>query len=105
TAISPPPPPDFTPPPYTTLFRSRAGAGAGRGAGARSRARAAILDLVDDPRRALDERGARSDRAARNAGLAAAPRRRIRSDGDGRTEEHTSELQSPAHLVCRLLLV
>src|SRR5690348_17986827 len=24
--------------------------------------------------------------------------------GDGRSEEHTSELQSPVHLVCRLLL-
>src|SRR5258708_34712728 len=24
--------------------------------------------------------------------------------GDGRSEEHTSELQSPDHLVCRLLL-
>src|SRR5690348_17512996 len=26
------------------------------------------------------------------------------TDGDGRSEEHTSELQSPVHLVCRLLL-
>src|SRR5258708_31999073 len=26
------------------------------------------------------------------------------SGGDGRSEEHTSELQSPDHLVCRLLL-
>src|SRR5690348_18175046 len=25
-------------------------------------------------------------------------------DGSGRSEEHTSELQSPVHLVCRLLL-
>src|SRR5438876_7250741 len=25
--------------------------------------------------------------------------------GDARSEEHTSELQSPVHLVCRLLLV
>src|SRR5688500_20173050 len=25
-------------------------------------------------------------------------------DGDGRSEEHTSELQSPCNLVCRLLL-
>src|SRR5258708_19956195 len=25
-------------------------------------------------------------------------------DGDARSEEHTSELQSPDHLVCRLLL-
>src|SRR5690348_17840575 len=27
-----------------------------------------------------------------------------RACGDGRSEEHTSELQSPVHLVCRLLL-
>src|SRR5438876_3549774 len=26
------------------------------------------------------------------------------AEGDGRSEEHTSELQSPVHLVCRLLL-
>src|SRR5258708_29632483 len=29
---------------------------------------------------------------------------RRRSAGAGRSEEHTSELQSPDHLVCRLLL-
>src|SRR3990170_4516040 len=29
---------------------------------------------------------------------------RGRAAGDGRSEEHTSELQSPDHLVCRLLL-
>src|SRR5207244_5908900 len=28
----------------------------------------------------------------------------IYKDEDGRSEEHTSELQSPDHLVCRLLL-
>src|SRR5438552_13753351 len=35
-----------------------------------------------------------------------APRRRVhfRSACVGRSEEHTSELQSPDHLVCRLLL-
>src|SRR5438876_7452385 len=27
-----------------------------------------------------------------------------RGSGDARSEEHTSELQSPVHLVCRLLL-
>src|SRR5437867_6723947 len=30
--------------------------------------------------------------------------RRARQTGDGRSEEHTSELQSPYELVCRLLL-
>src|SRR5438876_3800314 len=28
----------------------------------------------------------------------------VRGDGSARSEEHTSELQSPVHLVCRLLL-
>src|SRR5258708_20971724 len=30
--------------------------------------------------------------------------RELRCSGDTRSEEHTSELQSPDHLVCRLLL-
>src|SRR5690348_17395778 len=30
--------------------------------------------------------------------------RRLDRDRDDRSEEHTSELQSPVHLVCRLLL-
>src|SRR6266581_6169988 len=37
-------------------------------------------------------------------GLDAAPRRGIRDPRHHRSEEHTSELQSPVHLVCRLLL-
>src|ERR1017187_10627202 len=32
------------------------------------------------------------------------PLRRIEAIGDSRSEEHTSELQSPMYLVCRLLL-
>src|SRR4051794_41256156 len=42
--------------------------------------------------------------------LAGAARRHLQALGgrpwpeDGRSEEHTSELQSPVHLVCRLLL-
>src|SRR5256885_12579445 len=32
------------------------------------------------------------------------PRGRIRMHTNGRSEEHTSELQSPCNLVCRLLL-
>src|SRR5690348_1982854 len=31
-------------------------------------------------------------------------RSRMMNKADGRSEEHTSELQSPVHLVCRLLL-
>src|SRR5207244_8638944 len=44
-------------------------------------------------------------RAGRGALLTASPRLRGEGGGEGRrSEEHTSELQSPDHLVCRLLL-
>src|SRR5256885_11591089 len=45
-------------------------------------------------------------RSARPCGTAAAPRsrRRFRGTRSFRSEEHTSELQSPCNLVCRLLL-
>src|SRR2546425_7142753 len=79
-------PPRSTLFPYTTLFRSR---GLGEGAGlphARRRPRR------PDGRR---HRGAHSLRAGA---------RRLRARGSPRSEEHTSELQSLAYLVCRLLL-
>src|SRR5205823_7660743 len=99
--LSPPPP---SPPlfPYTTLFRSahRRGGAPPLGRGARAdgnarpdldgaaRSRRPVASRDDDRRRP----GARSDRTA----------------GSGRpverSEEHTSELQSLAYLVCRLLL-
>src|SRR2546425_6871565 len=85
-------PPRSTLFPYTTLFRSagaaavagaaaRAGAGAGAGAG-RRRLRVATV------------RGDARAGAGPVAGALGAPR----------SEEHTSELQSLAYLVCRLLL-
>src|SRR4051794_41690177 len=43
-------------------------------------------------------RRSRSSRALASRCWASVPRRQ------GRSEEHTSELQSPVHLVCRLLL-
>src|SRR5690348_17873621 len=53
-------------------------------------------------RRRRDRRAHPRDRrelfAARNRGRCGGPSSR------GRSEEHTSELQSPVHLVCRLLL-
>src|SRR5256885_5596017 len=76
-------PPRSTLFPYTTLFRSRTGPRHGDGAG-HSRRRAAV-----EHRR----HRARSDREPSTARAAAA-----------RSEEHTSELQSPCNLVCRLLL-
>src|SRR5947208_11632113 len=69
-------PPRSTLFPYTTLFRSGSGRGSDTGDGDR-RARQA---------RARPGGGGRGERVA------------------ARSEEHTSELQSPDHLVCRLLL-
>src|SRR5258708_34427100 len=74
-------PPRSTLFPYTTLFRSLAAA---RGSGRPAR------ELADPGQgRARPESG-RHERAD------------VR--GSRRSEEHTSELQSPDHLVCRLLL-
>src|SRR5689334_24477092 len=46
--------------------------------------------------------GPAADQAREAQGAAAEPQARHR--GGGRSEEHTSELQSQFHLVCRLLL-
>src|SRR5690348_18346197 len=68
------PPPTATPSPYTTLYRSR--------------------------RRVLESSGPSRDGAPAPGAKGRNRRRRAIS----RSEEHTSELQSPVHLVCRLLL-
>src|SRR4051794_41664437 len=93
----PPTPPLF---PYTTLFRSR-NARSGRGQGSpegRSRLdeRRAVHELLSG-RRVVDvlHRGHRRGVVGAHEG---------RQRPGGRSEEHTSELQSPVHLVCRLLL-
>src|SRR5258708_14923476 len=70
-------PPRSTLFPYTTLFRSRSLA--------MNRARILLQDLLETVAIAVAE----SLHQARSL---------------GRSEEHTSELQSPDHLVCRLLL-
>src|SRR4051794_41553601 len=75
-------PPRSTLFPYTTLFRSRGGA---PDAEVRVRERARPLRF-------------------RVGGLLAALVDGEEAVLDGRSEEHTSELQSPVHLVCRLLL-
>src|SRR5687768_18307217 len=79
-------PPRSTLFPYTTLFRSRI-----------EQIRVAGAEpCVDDMPQPLPQRqhaGGRDDESAARAGNAAA-----------RSEEHTSELQSRLHLVCRLLL-
>src|SRR5256885_7276626 len=74
-------PPRSTLFPYTTLFRSR------------------------NSVRAACDAGSRSDRD-RSRVPPFPSLQRTSSDGNGgtRSEEHTSELQSPCNLVCRLLL-
>src|SRR2546422_5522408 len=83
-------PPRSTLFPYTTLFRSRAGPG-------RALPRAGVPQSVSGPVRA---RRAVPAGRARGAVVPAEPARVARD----RSEEHTSELQSRLHLVCRLLL-
>src|SRR5258708_17708026 len=74
-------PPRSTLFPSTTLFRS-----------------------VSDERHCRHYRGGRSDPAGGGVQRQPIIGRIRRLPGCGRSEEHTSELQSPDHLVCRLLL-
>src|SRR3989454_5631387 len=99
-------PPRSTLFPYTTLFRSRPGRAGGARA-CRGRARCGPRRTgsrrerrggeVPAPARAVD-RQADPLRGERERGRPRLGRREVRS------EEHTSELQSPCNLVCRLLL-
>src|SRR2546426_2358106 len=75
-------PPRSTLFPYTTLFRSRGAGGPLHDAG--RRARAAAGGTRDQSRHDRDRDDGKPERR--------------------RSEEHTSELQSPCNLVCRLLL-
>src|SRR5256885_10670164 len=78
--------------PYTPLFRSRRTAPPRRAPRGQTRRR--------------PPRGVKPPRAARRAALEALfpPRTPLRAFAAERSEEHTSELQSPCNLVCRLLL-
>src|SRR3712207_7102273 len=83
-------PPRSTLFPYTTLFRSLEG-----------------RRELPERRGGRDERGERGlvlSRADGSGGEHQGPRRLLRQQGGGRSEEHTSELQSRQYLVCRLLL-
>src|SRR5258708_30186137 len=84
-------PPRSTLFPYTTLFRSDPRFVAGQRALER-------LDLADAAAflAHLDAVVKRIPAVLRDIG--------VDGGGFGRSEEHTSELQSPDHLVCRLLL-
>src|SRR5258705_4029437 len=83
-------PPRSTLFPYTTLFRS------------------GVMERVDDAARAeeeerLEEGVGDEVEDSRDVGAGAHPEEHVAELGD-RSEEHTSELQSLRHLVCRLLL-
>src|SRR3712207_7822021 len=83
-------PPRSTLFPYTTLFRSlRPSASAPR-----SRAASASRDPLRFP----------PSRVQRSRGRAGVPAGDRSTPPGGRSEEHTSELQSRQYLVCRLLL-
>src|SRR5205823_15060792 len=82
-----------TPFPYTTLFRSVADGSLGAAAAVvEVRAEVDEVDLRVGQQMPDDHQD-----AVRREGRLRRPRR-------GRSEEHTSELQSQAYLVCRLLL-
>src|SRR5207249_9484356 len=101
--VAPPPPPSSTLFPYTTLFRSGVDRVLpGRPQVCRATNAPSEHAVGDGARR----RGADEDRLGTNderGGSEAAVSVRHRQ-GDGRSEEHTSELQSRFDLVCRLLL-
>src|SRR5258707_5536629 len=90
-------PPRSTLFPYTTLFRSRGLGEVGRALqGDLSRVR--VDPAGEGDRRLLGEGSAAEIPRLRPAG------RGLEVGGQGRSEEHTSELQSRQYLVCRLLL-
>src|SRR5205814_10447620 len=95
-----PRPPRSTLFPYTTLFRSvRSGQNS---RAKRDEQRVSDVDVSEQRERRPEHHGPESDRSTR-AGAQRGQRRK--ADGGGRrSEEHTSELQSLRHLVCRLLL-
>src|SRR5256885_2950433 len=84
-------PPRSTLFPYTTLFRS-------------SSHQAAQAGPRGLPRTSVEARRIDARRGRRHRKAASRPAREGTEAGDERSEEHTSELQSPCNLVSRLLL-
>src|SRR2546426_7458149 len=82
-------PPRSTLFPYTTLFRSRSPS----------------TPLIHRTRGSTRRKSASSTAGSRApAACASVSGRPVTNDWNLRSEEHTSELQSPCNLVCRLLL-
>src|SRR2546425_6439393 len=84
-------PPRSTLFPYTTLFRSQEREDSLKVLATALDKRSAVADHAE---KGIDQRKAELDRIEKDFGVAK----------EGRSEEHTSELQSLAYLVCRLLL-
>src|SRR5688500_19495573 len=87
-----------TPFPYTTLFRSRGGE--------RGRNRTGVCERMGDPMRRMMHLGICLVIAAAAVACGREPAEPEAEPPtlDVRSEEHTSELQSPCNIVCRLLL-
>src|SRR5439155_25155124 len=92
-----PPPPRSTLFPYTTLFRSDQPGGRPRGRG--GAAPGPAMPLAANMAVALSRSGLKTKSGTCPASVAV-----WTAFEAGRSEEHTSELQSRGHLVCRLLL-
>src|SRR5205823_13843417 len=88
-----PRPPRVTLFPYTTLFRSR-----------RSKIRATRDAPPRSPSASAIAMGRRTPSRTSSSSSAPGPSATRARSGPRRSEEHTSELQSLAYLVCRLLL-
>src|SRR4051794_41569762 len=88
-------PPRSTLFPYTTLFRSEIAKSCGTPIPATTR----VVQIDPGPMPTLTASAPASMRARVPSAVATLPPLQ-----KGRSEEHTSELQSPVHLVCRLLL-
>src|SRR5207244_11385168 len=89
------PPPTSTLFPYTTLFRSLRSCS--------PEEPALLLRLLLDPLHRVDDHHGPA-RAVRDAVRDVPEQELLAAAHADRSEEHTSELQSPDHLVCRLLL-
>src|SRR5687768_18273301 len=87
--------------PYTTLFRSAAGR-VYKTSGPKGRM--PWLDEIDKMIAAVDHVLAQRGSATPSVLRAESVARKRGKPGQQRSEEHTSELQSRLHLVCRLLL-
>src|SRR3712207_7649107 len=86
-------PPRSTLFPYTTLFRSQY-----------QKKHGIMTDAAKLAPGAIEQIQRIAKRAYRALDLSGYARIDFRMDEDGRSEEHTSELQSRQYLVCRLLL-